>query len=113
MRFADTYDTLGRREGTCDGSDTDLVKDWSLPVWASVSSSPASSSSSSSSSSPPSYINTIIVDFSSKGGPADLQGTWDPQEVGIRWVDGNLWPFVPESKCPPPDNVDEVSLVGR
>ena len=102
IRFADTYDTLGRREGTCDGSDTDSAQDWwSLPVWASVSSPPS-----------PPYINTIIIDFSSKGGPTDLQGTWDPQEVGIRWVDGNLWPFVPESHCPS-DNFDEVSLVGR
>jgi hypothetical protein len=33
----------------------------------------------------------ITVDFSSKGGPSDLQGVWD-QTGKIVWSDGNEWP---------------------
>jgi len=47
---------------------------------------------------------SITIDFSSKGGPADLHGSWqapsaeDPQcyqgSCGIKWDDGNFWPQV-------------------
>jgi hypothetical protein len=37
----------------------------------------------------------IFVDFSPKGGPKGLQGTWEQGGLlspsGIRWGDGNLW----------------------
>lgn len=33
--------------------------------------------------------NTILVDFSPKGGPKDLKGVWEGN--GIRWPDGNKW----------------------
>ena len=34
----------------------------------------------------------ILVDFSPKGGPANLKGNWEPSPTpGIRWPDGNLW----------------------
>jgi hypothetical protein len=33
----------------------------------------------------------IIVDFSSKGGPANLHGTYDTSYGGIKWEDGNVW----------------------
>uniref|UniRef100_A0A7S2A4W8 Uncharacterized protein n=1 Tax=Trieres chinensis TaxID=1514140 RepID=A0A7S2A4W8_TRICV len=33
--------------------------------------------------------NTILVDFSPKGGPANLKGVWDGS--GIKWPDGNKW----------------------
>jgi hypothetical protein len=34
----------------------------------------------------------ILVDFSPKGGPPDLKGTWDDTApAGIRWPDGNKW----------------------
>lgn len=32
---------------------------------------------------------TILVDFSPKGGPANLKGVWDGD--GIKWPDGNKW----------------------
>uniref|UniRef100_A0A7R9VQM6 Uncharacterized protein n=1 Tax=Pseudictyota dubia TaxID=2749911 RepID=A0A7R9VQM6_9STRA len=32
---------------------------------------------------------TIVVDFSPKGGPANLKGVWDGS--GIKWPDGNKW----------------------
>jgi hypothetical protein len=36
--------------------------------------------------------NTILVDFSPKGGPSNLKGQWEPAPTpGIRWPDGNLW----------------------
>jgi hypothetical protein len=36
--------------------------------------------------------DNILVDFSPKGGPPDLKGTWDATEpAGIRWPDGNKW----------------------
>jgi hypothetical protein len=36
--------------------------------------------------------DTILVDFSPKGGPSDLKGQWEPTPTpGIRWPDGNLW----------------------
>mmetsp|Transcript_1395 Transcript_1395/g.2327 ORF Transcript_1395/g.2327 Transcript_1395/m.2327 type:complete len:288 (+) Transcript_1395:86-949(+) len=35
---------------------------------------------------------TILADFSLKGGPKDLQGTWDPARSVIQWADGNIWP---------------------
>ena len=34
----------------------------------------------------------IVVDFSPKGGPPDLTGSWDPVSNGIVWADGNEWP---------------------
>eukprot|EP00542_Grammatophora_oceanica_P012154 CAMPEP_0194032712 /NCGR_PEP_ID=MMETSP0009_2-20130614/5596_1 /TAXON_ID=210454 /ORGANISM="Grammatophora oceanica, Strain CCMP 410" /LENGTH=136 /DNA_ID=CAMNT_0038673237 /DNA_START=45 /DNA_END=455 /DNA_ORIENTATION=- len=33
--------------------------------------------------------SSILVDFTPKGGPADLKGVWDNN--GIRWPDGNKW----------------------
>jgi len=33
--------------------------------------------------------DSLLVDFSPKGGPKDLKGTWDGD--GIRWPDGNKW----------------------
>ena len=36
--------------------------------------------------------DTILVDFSPKGGPANLKGVYEPSpKPGIRWPDGNLW----------------------
>lgn len=36
--------------------------------------------------------DTILVDFSPKGGPADLKGVWDASTPpGIVWPDGNKW----------------------
>jgi hypothetical protein len=36
--------------------------------------------------------DTILVDFSPKGGPSNLKGKWEPAPTpGIRWPDGNLW----------------------
>ena len=36
--------------------------------------------------------NSILVDFSPKGGPKDLKGVYEPSPTpGIRWPDGNLW----------------------
>lgn len=35
---------------------------------------------------------SIFVDFSPKGGPADLKGIWDASSPpGIKWPDGNKW----------------------
>lgn len=37
----------------------------------------------------------ILVDFSPKGGPANLQGKWEATPIpGIRWPDGNLWSII-------------------
>lgn len=36
--------------------------------------------------------NTIVIDFSPKGGPSDLTGTWTPDSKRITWADGNFWP---------------------
>eukprot|EP00750_Incisomonas_marina_P004400 INCI13466.8.p1 GENE.INCI13466.8~~INCI13466.8.p1 ORF type:complete len:132 (-),score=19.95 INCI13466.8:150-545(-) len=33
----------------------------------------------------------IVVDFSPKGGPSDLTGTWDAKDAAIQWADGNNW----------------------
>jgi len=36
--------------------------------------------------------NTILVDFSPKGGPSDLKGVYDANEpASINWPDGNKW----------------------
>lgn len=36
--------------------------------------------------------NSIKVDFTPKGGPANLKGVWESSPVpGIRWPDNNLW----------------------
>lgn len=36
--------------------------------------------------------DTILIDFSPKGGPKNLKGVWEPSPVaGIRFPDGNLW----------------------
>lgn len=36
--------------------------------------------------------DNIFVDFSSKGGPKDLNGVWEAKKpAGIRWPDGNKW----------------------
>lgn len=34
---------------------------------------------------------TIVVDFSPKGGPSDLTGTYSADTPGITWEDGNVW----------------------
>jgi hypothetical protein len=34
---------------------------------------------------------SIFVDFSPKGGPKDLTGTWEAEAPGIRFPDGNKW----------------------
>ena len=40
--------------------------------------------------------DSILVDFSPKGGPEDLEGVWESTPVpGIRWPDGNIWSFKP------------------
>ena len=36
--------------------------------------------------------NEILVDFSPKGGPKNLEGVWDGD--GIKWPDGNKWSLV-------------------
>ena len=39
--------------------------------------------------------DTIFVDFSPKGGPADFMGYFETEGgEGIRWSDGNKWPKV-------------------
>lgn len=36
--------------------------------------------------------DSILVDFTPKGGPKDLKGVWESApKPGIRWPDGNLW----------------------
>ena len=36
--------------------------------------------------------NTLLVDFSPKGGPPDLKGVYDATvPAGINWPDGNKW----------------------
>ena len=35
----------------------------------------------------------IIIDFSPKGGPSNLTGTWTPGSKRITWADGNYWPM--------------------
>ena len=37
--------------------------------------------------------DTIVIDFSPKGGPSDLTGTWTPNSKRITWADGNYWPM--------------------
>ena len=49
-------------------------------------------------------VDTISIDFSAKGGPSDLHGTWDGNEAGgygINWSDGNHWTIVCPLHCPP------------
>ena len=42
-------------------------------------------------------MTAIHFDFSPKGGPADLTGTWAPAPYrSITWPDGNAWAKVPE-----------------
>lgn len=42
--------------------------------------------------------NNVIVDFSTKGGPSDLSGTFNGTfadgNLGIHWDDGNVWPKI-------------------
>jgi len=36
--------------------------------------------------------DSILIDFTPKGGPKDLKGIWEPTPIpGIRFPDGNLW----------------------
>lgn len=35
--------------------------------------------------------NTILVDFSPKGGPANLRGEYNEEKSAIVWQDGNSW----------------------
>jgi hypothetical protein len=39
----------------------------------------------------PDNSNNIVVDFSPKGGPSNLHGSYDFENNGIRWEDNNLW----------------------
>ena len=34
----------------------------------------------------------IVVDFSPKGGPSNLTGTWNANTKSIDWEDENAWP---------------------
>ena len=83
VSWTDTYEADGDRIGTCDGSDTGVKQEWSLPASASESGS----------------TNSIVIDFSSKGGPSDLTGTWDAPKEGILWSDGNVWPKTTDDWC--------------
>lgn len=41
--------------------------------------------------------NTILVDFSPKGGPSDLKGVYnETAPAGINWPDGNKWTKIAE-----------------
>lgn len=42
--------------------------------------------------------DSILVDFSPKGGPKDLKGKFDG--TGIQWPDGNKWSFIPDKELP-------------
>ena len=70
----------GLREGTCKGSDTSSTEvDYTLPAKAGYMR----------------IYDTIFVDFSPKGGPADFMGYFETEGgAGIRWSDGNKWPKV-------------------
>merc|ERR1712146_525972 len=37
---------------------------------------------------------TIVIDFSPKGGPKDLTGTLSEDSKRINWADGNFWPHL-------------------
>ena len=65
IRMTDKYDG-DQRIGSCEGSDTGMKKEYTLPVLAGRTSD---------------NVDTIIIDFSSKGGPADLHGTWEDDET--------------------------------
>ena len=44
--------------------------------------------------------DNILVDFSPKGGPANLEGQWESSPTpGIRWPDGNLWSLLDTTKA--------------
>ena len=45
---------------------------------------------------PPETGAKIVVDFSPKGGPADLTGVWNASQLAIDWTDGNAWTAI---KC--------------
>ena len=79
ITFTQNYN-WGYRVGSCDGSDTGKVQEYSLPA--------ASRED-----------ETIEIDFSSKGGPSDLIGTWNHDATGIEWSDGNIWPMVGDDWC--------------
>ena len=65
----------GLRDGACDGSDrSSTVTSWTLPTKAGKGQDES---------------DVIIIDFSPKGGPKDLKGTFEVD--GIRWSDGNKW----------------------
>jgi hypothetical protein len=36
-------------------------------------------------------VGQMLVDFSPKGGPADLLGVFDTADNSIHWPDGNSW----------------------
>ena len=84
--MTEKFNKDGLLEGNCDGSDTSKTKDYILPALAGRSDD--------------GKTDTIIVDFSSKGGPADLHGVWNNDEVGITWSDGNTWKIVCHLRCP-------------
>ena len=43
----------------------------------------------------------IAVDFSSKGGPTDLSGTYSDHTLAIDWADGNEWTKATAAAAPP------------
>ena len=72
----------GLRDGTCVGSDRRSTEiDYTLPAMAGRSQDES---------------DVIVIDFSPKGGPKDLKGTFEID--GIRWSDGNKWPKVSDSE---------------
>ena len=83
ITMTDTFEN-GQRVGTCDGSDTGKIKEYSLTALAGRDG----------------EKDTIIVDFSAKGGPANLHGSWhkDGESKGIVWSDKNFWTMVDQDK---------------
>eukprot|EP00567_Pseudictyota_dubia_P013707 CAMPEP_0197457552 /NCGR_PEP_ID=MMETSP1175-20131217/46408_1 /TAXON_ID=1003142 /ORGANISM="Triceratium dubium, Strain CCMP147" /LENGTH=344 /DNA_ID=CAMNT_0042991953 /DNA_START=107 /DNA_END=1141 /DNA_ORIENTATION=+ len=55
--------------------------------------------------------DTILVDFSPKGGPANLKGVYESSPIpGIRWPDGNLWSRKDAADSPTPAESDEILI---
>ena len=51
----------------------------------------------------------IHFDFSPKGGPADLEGTWSTAPAAITWPDGNAWTKVPAAVTTTEEEAEEPS----
>jgi len=57
--------------------------------------------------------NKITVDFSSKGGPSDLQGQYNSTTPAIDWIDGNSWTKLgakETTRLAKTDTVDELDV---